>query len=430
MIYRLFKTALVLAKRWAPKIAVVLAVLGVIGFLVAASGIIPIKASSGHWAITEWFLRFAKERSVATHTLALRAPPLDEPGLVMKGAAHYETGCRPCHGSPEQRNLPIARRMTPPPPYLPDTVSDYEPEELFYMVKHGIKFTGMPAWPSQHRDDEVWAMVAFLRGFPELDAEKYRQLAGVKVAANGEVVPLRGLLGPQSGRENMRNAITTSCGRCHGVDGLGRGAGASPKLAGQRPSYFAASLAAFASGERHSGIMAPVAAGLSPEQIRALADYYGGLKPPSSPAPEEDSPAIVRGKTIAQRGLPNQDVPACAACHGPSAKPRNPMYPVLAGQYADYLALQLTLFKQERRGGTAYAHLMGQVAAGLSAEQINDVARYYASLSPPPARRSGSKSWPAASLHNTEFAVVPSRRARSIVEDKAPISFLSLGLPP
>jgi cytochrome c553/cytochrome c5 len=361
--------------RWAIRMATLLAVLGLGGFLVAASGIIPIKASSGHWAITGWFLQFAKERSVATHTLALESPSLDEPWLVVKGAAHYEIGCRPCHGSPELRDPRIARQMTPPPPYLPETVSNWEREELFYIVKHGIKFTGMPAWPSRQRDDEVWAMVAFLRDFPELDAEKYRQLA------SGEIVPLRGLLGPQNGRERMQNVITTSCGRCHGVDGLGGGTAAFPKLSGQHPTYLAASLQAFASGERHSGIMEPIAAGLSLELMRELADYYGGLKwPPQAPPTKEAALAVVRGEAIAQRGISSQNVPACAACHGPSATPRNPMYPVLAGQYADYLALQLTLFKQEQRGGTAYAHLMRQVAAGLSAEQINDVARYYASL--------------------------------------------------
>jgi len=365
--------------RWALKIGVLLAVLGVMGFLVAASGIIPIKASSGHWAITRWFLQFAKERSVATHTFALESPPLDEPWLVMKGAGHYETGCRPCHGSPELRNLPITRQMTPPPPYLPDTVSKWEPEELFYIVKHGIKFTGMPAWPSRHRDDEVWAMVAFLRAFPELDAEKYRRLVHGEVAISKEVVPLAGLQKPEA----TPGAVTTSCARCHGADGLGRESAAFPKLAGQRSLYLAASLEALARGERHSGIMEPIAAGLNPEQIRELSRYYGSLMATSpSPAPQQVAPANERGEAIAQRGIPNQGVPACADCHGPSDSPRNPIYPVLAGQHAEYLALQLTLFKQEQRGGTAYSHLMRQVAAGLSEEQIIDVARYYASLAP------------------------------------------------
>jgi hypothetical protein len=77
------------AKRWLFLIAGLFAMLGFGGLLVAASGIIPIKASSDHWAITRWFLNFSKERSVATHTLGLEVPSLDEPWLVLKGAGHY-----------------------------------------------------------------------------------------------------------------------------------------------------------------------------------------------------------------------------------------------------------------------------------------------------------------------------------------------------
>jgi cytochrome c553 len=390
MIGRFFKTAADSAgqaggarrMRQAVKVAVLLTVLGVAGFLVAASGIIPIKASSGHWAITSWFLQFAKERSVATHTLTLKSPSLEEPWLVLKGAGHYEIGCRPCHGSPDLQHPRIAQRMLPVPPYLPQTINRWNREELFYMVKHGIKFTGMPAWPSQERDDEVWAMVAFLLAFPELDAEEYRRLVNGEAVASKQIVPLAGLLG----KETAPGAVITSCGRCHGVDGLGRESAAFPKLAGQRPLYLAASLEGFARGGRHSGIMEPIAAGLSSEQMRELSRYYGSLKAPlPSPLPQQVAPAIERGEAIAQRGIPNQRVPACADCHGPSDTPRNPIYPVLAGQHADYLALQLTLFKQEQRGGTAYAHLMRHVAAGLSAEQMHDVAHYYAALSPAPA---------------------------------------------
>jgi cytochrome c553 len=365
------------AKRWLFIITGLFAVLGLGGLLVAASGVIPIKASSGHWAITRWFLNFSKERSVSTHTLGLEVPPLDEPWLVLKGAGHYETGCRPCHGNPALPQPRVAWKMTPPPPYLPPRISKWEPDELFYIVKHGIKFTGMPAWPSHQRDDEVWAMVAFLRRFPGLDKEGYRRLAQGEAAQSGEVEPLSGLVAPDS----MPRAITTSCARCHGVDGLGRGLGAFPKLAGQRPAYLFASLQAFARGERHSGIMQPIAAGLSQEEMRELADYYGSLRElsPSGP-PQDAAPAIERGKAIADRGVPSQRVPSCADCHGPGATRRNPLYPELAGQFAEYLLLQLVLFKKEHRGGTDYAHLMRQVAAGLTPEQMRDVALYYASL--------------------------------------------------
>ena len=55
-------------------------------------------------------------------------------------------------------------------------VSRWNPEELLYLVKHGIKFTGMPAWTALQRDDEVWAVVAFLRALPGMDADDYARL--------------------------------------------------------------------------------------------------------------------------------------------------------------------------------------------------------------------------------------------------------------
>ena len=73
---------------------------GVIGFLVLVSGLVPIKASSGHWGVTRWFLNFAKYRSIATHSMPIDVPSLSDPMLVQKGASAYENNCRVCHGSP------------------------------------------------------------------------------------------------------------------------------------------------------------------------------------------------------------------------------------------------------------------------------------------------------------------------------------------
>jgi cytochrome c553 len=340
-----------------------------IGILGVASGIVPITASSGHWPITAWLLHFAMRRSVATHTLWLEAPPLEETWLAVKGAAHYEIACRGCHGSPEEPYPTVAQHMTPRPPYLVDVLEEWEPAELFYVVKHGVKFTGMPAWPAQQREDEVWAMVAFLRQLADLDAAGYRRLV------DGE---------EQKNRASaVRPLAAELCDRCHGVDGQGRGVPAFPRLAGQRPAYLRAALEAFAGGERHSGIMAPVATSLRPEEMGELAMYYGSLQGPSRPrVREHDATAIDRGQAIARRGVPSQRIPSCVDCHGPSDIPRNPAYPVLAGQYSEYLALQLELFKEERRGGSAHARLMRPVAARLTPAQMRDVAVYYESLTP------------------------------------------------
>lgn len=361
------------------KYAVIGLLLAVAGFLVAASGIIPIKASSGHWPITAWFLNFSMQRSVSTHTIGMKVPPLDDPALVLKGAGHYESGCRPCHGSPAVPYPRVAAEMTPHPPNLPPVIPEWDPEELFYIVKHGVKFTGMPAWPALHRDDEVWAVVAFLQALPEMDAQQYRNLVFGGETRQTTVVPLEGLTQP----ENVPRTVTENCARCHGMDGLGRGAGAFPKLAGQHPDYLFASLLAFARGERHSGIMEPIAAGLDREQMQELAVFYGNLPAAPPPLPEAEVARIVAfGEEIARSGIPDQKVPSCASCHGPTSYTRNPMYPRLAGQYADYLVLQLELFQKEYRGGTDYKGIMDPVVHRLTTEEMQAVAAFYESLDP------------------------------------------------
>jgi cytochrome c553/cytochrome c5 len=311
--------------------------------------------------------------------------PLDlgAPWLALKGAGHYESGCRPCHGGPDALIPAIAAAMTPLPPFLPPRIDEWAPEELFYIVKHGIKFTGMPAWRAQDRDDEVRAIVAFLLEIPDMDAQGYRELVYGAEPAGRAVVPLEDIPPPPRPPPGV---VTTSCARCHGTDGLGRGSAAFPTLAGQSEAYLLASLQAYAGGQRRSGIMEPVAAGLTEEERRRVSAYFAALPPPaagSEALPPHDGEADrARGRTIASRGVPERGVPSCMDCHGPAAGPLSPMYPLLSGQYADYLVLQLELFQGDRRGGSDFAHLMHHVVGGLSAQETRDVAWYYASLIP------------------------------------------------
>lgn len=374
-------------RTWLFIAGVLVAIAGVVGALVLLSGIVPLTASSGHWDITRWVLELGKRRSVATHTLGIEPPPLDSAQLVFRGSGHYETGCRPCHGGPGIEQPRVARSMLPAPPDLSVRVKSWETDELFHIVKHGIKLTGMPAWPSQQRDDEVWAMIAFLLELPELDGDEYREW----VYGDAGLEPTGAALLERLEPAEEPPLIATSCVRCHGVEGQGRMPAAVPKLSGQRPVYFLTTLQALASGQRHSGIMGPVAANLSVEQMRELASYYAarGSNTDAATPPPEAAAAFERGEQIARLGIPGQGVPSCRDCHGPGPEERNPMYPALAGQYAEYLVLQLELFKAEQRGGSSYVHLMRHVAARLSAEQMRDVAGYYASL--PTVSRPGGR---------------------------------------
>ncbi|QTP61096.1 c-type cytochrome [Billgrantia antri] len=358
--------------------------------LIVWSGLVPISASSGHWPVTRWFLHFAMRNAVENRASGIKAPMLSDPALVLKGAGHYATGCMPCHGAPGRPRSLIVQQMTPEPPLLAQRVHEWRPEQLFWIIKHGVKFTAMPAWASLQREDEVWAMVAFLQELPTLSSERYVQLAygerdeadAIGEAASGSLRALSEPMGP----------LLANCSRCHGADGRGRGLGAFPKLAGQSEAYLWTSLLAYAEGERNSGIMQPIAAGLSKADMRSLAAHYAGREDAASqparqranagePGEAIAGPAsIARGRDIARQGVPEQGVPSCVDCHGPRSEPSNPHYPRLAGQYADYLALQLSLFKSDKRGGSPYVRIMHSAAKGLDETQIRDVASYYSSL--------------------------------------------------
>jgi cytochrome c553 len=360
---------------------------GAVGIVVLVSGAVPIKASSGHWKITRWFLDFAMSRSFSTHSFGIEAPPLDDPALVLRGAGHYEGACRPCHGSVTGVLPAIPRAMTPNPPLLPGKIALWEPRELFSIVKHGVKFTGMPAWPALQRDDEVWAVVAFLRRMPQLDAAQYRRLSGADFSTSPPP-PIADLVEVSA---RPPSTVLQTCGRCHGLNGLGRGFGAFPKLAGQRAAYLENALRAYATGRRHSGIMQPIAEGLSEEVRRELAAYYAGL-PSDVSAPEARELRLLlpapRGQiSAARRELGARlaagavdGVPACLQCHGDG--PVNRAYPILAGQDAGYLELQLQLFKDGRRGGSEYAHIMRKVVQRLTPEQAAAAAEFFSSRAP------------------------------------------------
>jgi cytochrome c553 len=336
--------------------------------LVVLSGVVPINASSGHWEITDRVLDFIKVQSVRTHSLGIDPPHLDDDELIARGAAHYAVGCERCHGSPGIGVPPVMKAMTPAPPELRGhRLTRWSPEQLFTIVKHGIKFTGMPAWPVQERDDEVWSVVALLRQFPAIDGAHYRRLVQADPVSQPPMA--RDLEAPQQ--------VRVICWRCHGVDGSGREGGFVPSLAGQRAAYVDAALRAFANRTRFSGTMSEIAAQLTDADIRAIAVYYERLPPRLAVSSTAASETVA----IATRGEPQRELPACVECHGPTDVPKNPAYPILAGQHARYLALQLELLKQRRRGGSPRVNIMHAVVDRLRPSEIEALARYYASLS-------------------------------------------------
>lgn len=354
-------------------VTLTLAAVGVAAGLFATAGIYNVSARVGHWPITARLLHFMMRQSAQTHALGIEAPPLDDPRRVIRGAAYFSVGCAVCHGEPGSRFTPIVHYMTPEAPRLEPLIASWNPRELFWIVDNGIKYTGMPAWATPHRPDEVWDMVAFLLKMPELEPAGYRAIAFTP--GQVDVTPSIANLELD---ERMTGTLE-QCARCHGYDGMGRATGAFPFIGGQGERYLLGSLRAFAGGRRASGIMQPIAAGLNADTMAALARHYarGGGPARGAPDPAGD---VGRGGELATAGSPADRVPACRHCHGPGRLAPNAIFPELAGQNFDYLVTQLELWRAGTRGGTEWARIMAAVAEPLSDRQIRDLAAFYASL--------------------------------------------------
>jgi cytochrome c553 len=352
-----------------------LAAVALAGILFAAGGVYNVSARVGHWPITAWFLHFMMRQSAQTHALGIEAPELEDPRMAIRGATYFAVGCAICHGEPGSRFTPIVHYMTPEAPRLAPLVESWDERELFWIVDNGIKYTGMPAWSTPHRPDEVWSMIAFLETLPQLDAAEYRKLA----FAPGEEAGLEPTIANLEIDEKVTSTLE-QCVRCHGYDGMGRGTGAFPFIGGQNERYLFESLSAFAVGHRASGIMQPIAAALDAGTMAALAGYYAGVADPVARGAPMAAGDIERGAATALEGRPGQRIPACRHCHGPGRVAANSVFPQLAGQNYEYLVTQLELWRSGVRGGGDWAAVMTTVAEELDDTQIRDVAAFYASL--------------------------------------------------
>ncbi len=342
------------------------------GFLFAWSGLYNVAASKGHWSGVEAILEFGMHSSVRTHAMGIEVPDLGIASQIERGAAHYRIGCAACHGAPGQAPSPIAQAMLPPPPDLGPRVAAWEPNELFWIVMNGLKYTGMPAWPAQGRDDEVWALVDFLQQLPTMDSAEYEALTTLDTTDAA------------AGSDASVETILRGCSQCHGLDGTGRPSGAFPRLDMLSASYIQRQLQDFAEGKRQSGIMQPIAVELDETERQIIAGYYAAQQSSIAVGPPRDtgSELFKLGQSLTEVGVQEDGIPPCVSCHAENAAERHPLYPSLFGQHATQIADQLALFQSGNRCGTPTARIMCVVGQRLSQEQINAVSNYLSGWPP------------------------------------------------
>lgn len=140
------------------------------------SGVYDISATAQHKQPTYSFLRMVMLQSVRLRARNIEAPPLADAMLAQRGAVCFRDKCVQCHGAPGVAQDEIGLSMQPLPGPLIDAATHWKARELYWITRHGIKMSGMPAWQFRLPDEDLWALVAFLQGLPAMSTRDYHGL--------------------------------------------------------------------------------------------------------------------------------------------------------------------------------------------------------------------------------------------------------------
>lgn len=169
-------------------VRLVLAVIGAIAVLVIVGtaatlvfGLDNVGASSGHAPVVNRMLQDAMARSVRAHSRSVTIPAgvdVRDPALAAEAADDYREMCLLCHGAPGEKAAFWTAGMSPPAPPLADPKErQWSDADLYWIIKNGIKDTGMSAFGKTHDEHELWALTALTRQLPGMSAQQFRALS-------------------------------------------------------------------------------------------------------------------------------------------------------------------------------------------------------------------------------------------------------------
>ena len=139
-------------------------------------GFFNVAASEKDPDFVNWFLIQVRTASIRHHASDAVAVSLEDPEVIRTGARAFAArGCTNCHGGPGVDWQKFSEGLNPDPPDLKEIVGARTPAQLFFVVKHGIKMTGMPSFGSIGAEDkELWSIAAFLKKLPNVSDADYK----------------------------------------------------------------------------------------------------------------------------------------------------------------------------------------------------------------------------------------------------------------
>ena len=150
-----------------------LVLLLLIALLVVLTGAYNVAATDRHETVVGWALDTTMENSVQSRAENLDEPVNFTPAMIAAGAGEYKAMCEHCHGGVGARAAEWSMGMVPNPPALARVADQWELGEVFWIVRHGIKMTGMPAFGDTHDPETMWNIAAFVKALPQMSAEQY-----------------------------------------------------------------------------------------------------------------------------------------------------------------------------------------------------------------------------------------------------------------
>jgi mono/diheme cytochrome c family protein len=163
------------ARRLAAAIAAALTLLGSGAGLMVFSGWYNIGADDHHTALVAALIGQLRDRSIEVRARTVEVPDLSGAAGIEAGARRYALECSGCHLAPGVNHSQLRRGLYPHPPNLAQQQAP-NPQRAFWVIKHGIKMSAMPAWGTTLEDPAIWELVAFLEKMPAMSAEDYQRL--------------------------------------------------------------------------------------------------------------------------------------------------------------------------------------------------------------------------------------------------------------
>jgi mono/diheme cytochrome c family protein len=164
------------SKTFALTLVGALAVLALGGVAFIGSGVYNIGADDHHTKIVLATIVQLRDRSIAARSNSIEAHYVEDPQRIALGAQRYAALCVGCHLAPGVTKSDVRQGLYPHPPNLAQEELQ-QAQRAFWIVKHGIKMSAMPAWGKTLDDETIWNVVAFLRKMPDMTPETYQQLS-------------------------------------------------------------------------------------------------------------------------------------------------------------------------------------------------------------------------------------------------------------